>query len=318
MPGLLLLTGLVALSFAIGNAVPVLSPLALAVLFGFIVANVGTWPEWGVDGSTFAAKHLMRSGVALLGMQMSFATVATLGWRGAIGVVCLVTVTILGIVWMSRRAGLSDDLGLLIGVGYGVCGASAIAAVRPHTKATQEETSYAIALVTLCGSLSILVLPMLGAALGLDATTFGAWAGAAVHDVGQVVATASLRGDVALQAAVVIKLMRVLMLAPVVLVTSIAHRRRAGASGVATPIVPGFVVVFIGLLVVNSTGLVPEALASAVTLASKVLLAYGLAALGSGVRAASLRSIGGRPLLVGLAAWAFVAAVAYVLILLIF
>lgn len=321
VPGLLLIGGIVAVAFFVNSVQPAISPLALSVLLGFLVANLATWPGWAAAGTVLSSKRLMRIGVALLGMQLSFTTLQEIGPRGVLAVFTVVTVTIFGIIGLSRLFRMSTELGLLMGVGYGICGATAVAAVRPQTRATQEETSYAIGMITLCGTLSIVVLPFLAGVFGLADSTFGAWAGSAVHDVGQVVATASIRGDEALQSAIVIKLSRVVMLAPVVVLLSIRHRRYLAAQGIEqtsaakTPWIPGFVLGFLGFVVLNNVGVVPAVAASSLVWLNKILLAFGMAALGSGVRWKDLRAIGPRPLVMGLTAWLLVGSVALGMVL---
>ncbi len=317
LPGLSLIAAMVALAFGLNHLLPSVSPLTSSVAIGFAVVNLFGWPSWAEAGTALAAKPLLRLGVALLGMDLSLQALLDLGPRGALAVVSVVTVTILGVTLLARWFGLSQDLGLLIGVGYGICGASAVAAVKPQTDATEQEASYAVGLVAICGTLSIGVLPVIGAALGLSDHLFGLWAGAAVHDVGQVVATASTRGDLALRAAIVVKLARVAMLAPVVLIMSMRHRRRAANGHTHTnhvPLVPGFVLGFLALAALNSTGRIPAAITAGTTTVSHILIAFGLAALGLGVRWRELRAVGSRPLALGLLAWALVAGIALLVV----
>lgn len=314
-PGLALTAVVVVVAYAAHALAPALSPLSLSVLLGILVANVWRMPLACNVGVDFAGKSLLRLGIALLGMELSLAALVALGWQTVLGVVIVVTVTIFGVTALAGAMGLSRDFGLLIGVGYGICGASAIAAAKSQTRASDEEASYAIALVAICGTLSILVLPSLGLALGLSDLTFGRWAGAAVHDVGQVVATASTRSDIALHAAVLVKLARVAMLAPVVLLLSVRSRRaQGGTDGTRPPLLPAFVIGFLALAVLNSTGVLPEALVSADVAISKVLMAAGLAAVGLEVRIGQLRRVGGRPLLLGLLAWILVAGTALLVV----
>ena len=119
-------------------------------------------------------------------------------------VVTLVSLTLWGVGRVCKAFGLSPDFGRLLGVGYAVCGVSAIAAVKPLTKAEEEEVAYAVGVVTLFGTLSMACYPVVGAIANLAPETFGWWAGSAIHDVAQVVATATMRGDEALETAVVI------------------------------------------------------------------------------------------------------------------
>lgn len=317
LPGTALIGSLVALAFLIHSWIPAVSPLAMAVALGFVLVNVGWWPTSAEPAAAIASKRIMRIGVALLGLQLSLSALAEIGLSGVITVFAVVTCTVLGILGLSRLFRMSGDLGLLIGIGFGICGATAVAAVRPQTRATQEETSYAIALIALCGTASIIVLPLISAWLGLSDATFGAWVGAAVHDVGQVVATASIVGDEALQAAIVVKLARVTMLAPIVIALSVRHRRYLQRANVdpsapraTVPWIPGFVLGFLAIVALNSTGVLPDSVVDAGVTLSKVCLAAGLVALGAGVRWAAIRAIGARPMAMGLLAWVLVGGIA--------
>jgi uncharacterized integral membrane protein (TIGR00698 family) len=316
LPGLGLIAAVVAIAFEIHNFQPAISPLALCVAFGFLIANLISWPTFANDGTALASKKLMRIGVALLGAQVSVISLKEIGIKGVITVILVVSFTIFGILGLSKLFKMTGDLGLLIGVGFGVCGATAVAAIRPQTRATQEETSYAIALISLCGTLSIFVLPFLGHLMGLSDQTFGAWAGAAVHDVGQVIATASVWSDDAVKSAVVIKLARVCLLAPIVLILSIRHRRYLTAQGQSAensakvPLIPFFVLGFIAVAILQNSLEIPTRLHDDIVLSSKLLLGAGLVALGSGVRWKAIRAIGPRPMLMGLIAWVIVGGVA--------
>ncbi len=315
LPGVGLIATVVALAFAINSLQPAISALALCVAFGFLIANFLTWPTFASSGTTFASKKLLRIGVALLGVQVSVLSLQAIGFKGVLTVLVIVTLTIFGILGLAKIFKVSGDLGLLIGVGFGVCGATAVAAIRPQTRATQDETTYAIGLISLCGTLSIFVLPFLGHLLGLSDQSFGAWAGAAVHDVGQVIATASVWSDEALKSAIVIKLARVCLLAPIVLILSIRHRRYLLAQGESTqssekiPLIPFFVVGFVALAVVSNIFQIPTNVYDAIVLTSKLLLGAGLVALGSTVRWSSIRVIGARPMAMGLCAWVILGGV---------
>jgi uncharacterized integral membrane protein (TIGR00698 family) len=228
-----------------------------------------------------------------------------------------VAATFLGTRWLGRCLGLSASLSLLVATGFSICGASAIAAVEGVAEADEEEVAFSIGLVTLCGSLAIVLLPILRHPLGLDtATSFGSWVGASVHDVGQVVATASSGGSVAVRAAVVVKLTRVVLLAP--LVAGLGLSRRHGTTTTSPPasasrpaLVPLFVAGFVGAIVLRSTGWLPSDWVAAAQTAQSILLCAALVGLGTGVRVAKLRRVGGRPLVLGLVSWVLVAGVSY-------
>jgi uncharacterized integral membrane protein (TIGR00698 family) len=310
VPGLAIAAAGVAVAFALHNAVSDVSELVAAVAIGVVLANVGAVPNAARPGLRFAARRILRAGIVLLGFRLAIGDVAKLGTSGIVIVVAVVTVTFLGTQFAGRRLGLSSALSLLVATGFSICGASAIAAMEGVADADEEEVAYAIALVTICGSLSILLLPALQSPLGLATAPFGSWVGASVHDVGQVVATASHAGPVAVEAAVVVKLTRVVLLAPLVAGVSIQRRRGAAAPGL--PLVPLFVVGFLAAVAVRSTGVLSHGMLSTLNTATTIALASALVGLGADVRLASLRRVGIRPLALGLVSWVIVAAIAYI------
>jgi len=300
-------------AIAVHDRVDSLSPHVVAVVLGVVVANVFTLPPAVARGLKFAGRHVLRAGVVVLGLRLSLGDIRALGAGPFLAVVVVVVVSFFGIRRLARLLGLSPSLGLLVATGYSICGASAIAAVEPLSDADEEEVAYAIALVALCGSLAIGVLPVVGHLLGLSDATFGSWVGASVHDVGQVVAAASSRNSVAVGAAVLVKLTRVAMLAPLVASLSWQRRRAVAAaadrSG-ATPGVPMFVILFVVAVVLRTTLPLSPGFLDTAKWIETLLLAAGLFALGCGVSIGRLRRLGGRPLVLGLASWALIAVVA--------
>ncbi|MEE8600946.1 YeiH family protein [Euzebya tangerina] len=319
LPGLLLVVGLAGLATVLAELSDSLSPLVVGVGLGALVSNTVALPQTTAPGIALASRRLLRIGIVLLGLRLSLSDLAELG-PGGLGVVAVVvTVTFTGTRLLARRLGIPPDLGLLVATGYSICGASAIAAVNGVVRADEDESAYAIALVTLCGTLSIVVLPVLGGPMGFVGETFGTWVGGAVHDVGQVVATAAVAGDEAIAAATVVKLSRVVLLAPLVAAVALSRRRASSGRDEATvesasaqPLVPLFVVGFLAMIAVRTSSVLPVGVLEAAALAEKLLLTAALVALGMGVRVAMLRRLGGRPLVLGLAAWVLVAGTAAV------
>lgn len=324
-PGFLGVAGVVVLSHWISELIGWLSPLVASVGIAAVLSNLGLVPDVARPGLCFAAQRILRVGVALLGFQLALGQMLDLGAPGLAVVAAVVTATFFGTQWAGRRLGLSRDLSLLVATGYAICGASAIAAMDGVIEAEDEETAYAIGLVTLCGTLSIAALPALRIPLGLDAVAFGSWVGASVHDMGQAVATAATGGSSALKAGVVVKLTRVVLLAPIIAGVSLSRRRaraRLAAPGTTGPIdttdrirkpalVPAFVVGFLAAAAIRSTGILPPTLLEGIQTLDTVLLAGALAGLGAGVDVKRLWGVGGRPLALGLGAWILVAGVSY-------
>lgn len=314
-PGLLVVAGLTGLAFAVSAAVPGLGPTTVAVVLGALLTGSGLHRGVLRPGTRLASRRLLRLAVVLLGLRLSVPDLLDLGLPGIAVVVVTVAVTFAGTRLLGRALGVSGPRRLLVATGFSICGASAIAAVQPVAGGDEEDAAVAVALVTLCGSLAILLLPLLRAPLGLSVPDFGAWAGASVHDVGQTVATAA-RVPGALTTAVVVKLARVLLLAPLVaglgLARQRAQRARGGAQAVVRPpVLPAFVAGFAVAVALRSTGLLPASVLRGAQHVQDVLLPAALVGLGTGISLPALRRTGGRVLVLGLASWLLVAVVAY-------
>ena len=315
LPGLLAVAGATALAFAVARLVPALNPSTVAVVLGALAANLGLHRPVLHAGTHVASHRLLRSAVVLLGLQLGLPQLLDLGLGGLAVVVVTVAVTFLGTQLLGRALGLPRARSLLVATGFSICGASAVAAMADVADGDEDDTAVAIALVTLCGSLAIVLLPLLRGPLGLDPGDFGRWVGASVHDVGQTVATAN-RVPGALTTAVVVMLSRVVLLAPLVAGVGRVARRRTRRVGGATParrppVVPLFVVGFLVAIGLTSTGLLPAAALAGAKHVQQVLLVAALVGLGTGIRLDTLRRTGGRALVLALTSWLLVAGVAY-------
>jgi uncharacterized integral membrane protein (TIGR00698 family) len=313
VPGLAAVALGTAAAYAVSQAVPALNPSTVAVVLGALLTNTGLHRPVLHEGTRFAGKRLLRVAVVLLGLQLSLPALAHLGLRGLTVVTLTVAATFTGTRWLGRRLGVPPARALLIATGFSICGASAVAAMEPVAGGDDEDTGVAVALVTLCGSLAIVLLPLLRAPLGLDPVGFGSWVGASVHDVGQTVATAQ-RVPGALTTAVVVKLTRVVLLAPLVALVGVASRRAAHApreGGHRPPPVPLFVAGFLTAVALTSTGVLPHPLLAVARSAQSMLLVAALFGLGTGISAPAMLRTGRRSLLLGLASWVLVAGVAY-------
>ncbi len=326
-PGLIIATGGAALAVGVNSLVPAASTLVVAVVLGAVAGNSGLAGVAAQPGLAFASRRLLRAGVVLLGLRLSLGDVLQLGWRALIVVGLTVAVTFFGTQVIGRHLGVSRDLSLLVATGFSICGASAIAAVESSTDADEDEVAAAIGLVTLFGTMAIFVLPVLADLTDMTGRQFGAWAGASVHDVAQVAATASAGGAPVVATAMVVKLTRVVLLTPIVIGVNL--RRRGGPTSATeddmaghetgtperalrrTPIVPLFVASFIAMVALRSSGLVPDGVIFSVRMLEGWLLATALVGLGAGVRLGQLRRLGSAPLVLGLLAWALVAATSY-------
>lgn len=296
------------------SAVPVLTA---AVVLGLAAGNLpgpaalaaGRWRP----GLALSARKFLRLGIVLLGLKVSLLDIAGLGWLTVVLIIALVGFSFGATYLVCRAFRLPGAEPVLVAAGFSICGVSAVGAVAASRGIRSEQTAVPAAMVTLCGTLAIAVIPLLSAVLGLSPETFGFLAGASVHDVGQVVATAQTGGAAALAAAVVVKLVRVLMLAPVSALAGLQHRRQAGRGGTFPPLVPLFVAGFVAAVALRSTGLVPAAVLDAAALSQELLFAAALFGLGASVNLRSLARTGGRAAAASLVSWALIVAASLLL-----
>lgn len=312
LPGLLVCTAAVAVAMTLNHYLPAVSPLIIAIVAGIALTNVVPLGPAVMPGITFAAKKLLRLGIVFLGLRLVLADIIGLGAPMLLVVVAVVSIGIVSTVLMGRLLKMTPAQSLLIGCGFSICGAAAVAGVEGVTDSKEEDVVTAVALVVIFGTLMIPLVPMLGPMLGLDALTNGLWAGASVHEIAQVVAAGGIIGGGALAAAVVVKLARVLMLAPVATVLSIRMRRHGAADGTKPPIVPLFVVGFLAMVIIRSTVELPAAVLTGAGWAQTALLAAAMFGLGCGVRIRNLVHVGIRPFLLATLATVVVATVSLV------
>ncbi len=308
--------GLAALGAAaavgIGALLPTVSALLVAIVLGMLVRNLATLPPRVEPGLNFAAKHVLRAGIVLLGLQLVLGDILGLGTGVVLTVVAVVAVGFAATLLAGRLLRLSSTQTLLIASGFSICGAAAVAAVDGVNRTEdEEEVVTAVALVVVFGTLMIPALPLAAAALGLTEAQTGLWAGASVHEVAQVVAIGGSLGAAALSAAVLVKLARVLLLAPVMMIIAVRQRRviLAARTSEATrtsdagtddapslpPLVPLFVLGFLAMVALRSTGIVPLLVVDAAAIAQTALLAAAMFALGTGVRLSIVKRVGARP-----------------------
>lgn len=293
-----------------------ISPMIIAIVLGMLFSQYVGVPAGAKPGIDLAGKRILRFAVALLGLQITYAQLAELGILGIALAAVSLGLTFLFTLLVGRWLGVDAKLTQLIAGGTAVCGASAVAAVNATVEANEEDVAYAVACVTLFGTLAMILYPSLITALQLEPTAYGAWVGLSVHEVAQVVGAGYQGGSVSGEAAVVTKLARVLMLAPLVLCVAFSLRRSAGrkAGAGGTRIVPGFVIGFLALALVNSLGLVPHALRELLVAVIPVLLTVALAALGLGTNFSKVRERGLRPILLGALSFVFIAAASLLMV----
>ncbi|WP_066514827.1 YeiH family protein [Curtobacterium ammoniigenes] len=323
LPGLALALAIAIVATLVGRVVPVLGGPVPAVLIGAIVGTVmrrsaaQTFDRVG-PGVKFASGFVLQLAVVILGAQLSLGQVLRIGGQTLPVMLTTLTVCLLGAWLLGRLLRVSGTLRTLIGVGTGICGASAIAAVTPVIDAAGADVAYAMSTIFLCNVAAVFVFPLLGHALGLSQHAFGIFAGTAVNDTSSVVATATVYGAQATNTAVVVKLVRTLMIIPIVLglaglearhATRTTDQPRASRPRIRlTRLVPWFLVGFLVVVLARTVGVVPAAAAPSLAFIATFFITTALAAIGLSTDVAAIRRAGVRPLILGVSLWAIVAA----------
>jgi len=305
-PGLLLAVGVALLARGVAAlegrflGQVVVETLVVAILLGALLRTLRPLPARAEPGVDFAAKPVLELAVLLLGASVDLPLLLRAGPALALGVVLLVVLGLAASWGIGRLAGLPDDLTVLVACGNSICGNSAIAAVAPVIEAERAHVASAIAFTAILGVATVLVLPLLAAPLGLGDYQYGVLAGLTVYAVPQVLAATFPVSTLAGEVGTLVKLVRVLMLGPVVLFFAVRHARRthhaaAEAVRARVPIaryVPWFIVGFLALAGLRSAGVIPAALAAPLKVASTWLTVVAMAALGLGVDVRAVARVG--------------------------
>lgn len=286
-----------------------ISPLIVGILLGALFANGLRQPvpqSWH-PGVTFSARTLLRVAVALYGFRLTMQDMVAVGAEGfAAALVMLASTFALGAVVGIRLLRIPAPLALMVAAGSAVCGAAAVLATEPVVRGKSHEGAVAVGTVVIFGTLAMLLYPLAQASglLGLDAATYGLFAGSSLHEVAHVVAAGRAIGPEAAATAIIVKMLRVLMLAPLlVLVGLVLARRGQGGRGRAP--FPWFAVGFVACVALNSSGLVPPALVSLINSLDLFALTMAMAALGLETHLGKVRAVGIRPFVLAscLALW---------------
>lgn len=295
----------------------VIGTLCVALLVGMAWRAAFGVPEGSAGGIKFAAKTLLRLGIVLMGARLNYGLVLTAG-PGVLALdLAVVVVGIGGLAWVAMRAGLPRDLSILMAVGTGICGASAVVAAGTVIKAKEEDATLGVALMGLLGTMGVFAYVLVGPLLGLSPKALGVLTGSTLHEVAQVVAAAFTWGPESGDMATMVKLTRVVMLAPALLVVGWFHRRAtAGEAGHVAyswkePPIPWFVIGFLAVGGVNSAGWLPAPVVAALTQASIFLMAIAMAAMGLNTDWAMMKRAGWRPIVVGFSGFLGLAVMAY-------
>ncbi|MGK7940869.1 MAG: YeiH family protein [Crocosphaera sp.] len=308
LPGLLLTSGLAVLAESLHKlpSLSLLSSLILAIILGILVKNTIGVPKIYQPGITFSLKRILRLSIILLGLRLSLPQVIEVGPNGLIIVFVTLVSTFIFTCWLGQKLGVNKRLTKLIAAGTSICGASAIVATNGVVESKDEEVAYAVAIVTIFGTFSMLLYPLFPIIFGVTSQEFGIWCGVSIHETAQVIAAAFQGGEMSGELATIAKLSRVIFLVPIVLTLGLLSNKKTHNNQLNKLPIPWFVLGFIALMLLNSLNIFPEPLKNSVVTVNHFLLAISMAGMGLKTSLFDIKKTGIKPFYLGAASWLFI------------
>jgi uncharacterized integral membrane protein (TIGR00698 family) len=300
LPGLGLCVAIALVATGLGALVPVVGAPVFGIVIGAVLAaflKPGTVTD---AGAAWSGKYVLQASVVVFGTGLSIVEVLRTGWHSLPVMLGTLAIALLGAWLIGRALGLDGDVRTLIGVGTGICGASAIAATQSVIRAKSSDVAYAIGTIFTFNVIAVVTFPFIGRALGMSDHSFGLWAGTAINDTSSVVAASFSFSAAAGAYGIVVKLTRTLMIVPITVALALYKRRQevradAAAGGAAAAERPGRI------------GVIPQAWHPYLSQLATFMITVALAGIGLGTRVGVLRQAGLRPLVLGASLWVLVA-----------
>lgn len=305
--GILLMALFACAAFFIGQAQFLrdlsISPLIIGIVIGMAYANSlrSHLPETWTPGIQYCSKRILRLGIILYGFRLTFQDVAAVGPAAIIVDLIVVTVTILGGVWIGRCLKMDRDIALLTSIGSGICGAAAVLGAEATLSTKPYKTAVAVATVVIFGTIAMFLYPLAyrSGMLGLSETQMGIFAGSTLHEVAHAVGAGNAMGEQIADIAIIVKMIRVMLLVPVLLILGwwVAAKARKNNSGKTRSkvAVPWFAFGFLAVIAFNSLNLLPAAFVAWINDFDTFLLTMAMAALGAETSFDKFKKAGAKP-----------------------
>ena len=308
-PGLLLSACVAVIAMLLSSLIPgdIIGATVMALLVGMVLNPLICRYKQLNAGIGFAGKIVLRLGIILMGVNLNFSEVLSVG-KYSLFVMIFTMATAFGAGnLIGRLFGTNWKLTNLLSVSTAICGGSAVAAVGPVIRAKDEDVAYAISSTFIFDVLTVVVIPWIGIALGMSSVGYGLWVGTAVNDTSSVVAAGYAFSEFAGNTAVIVKLTRTLFIIPYVLIFSIITERLEARSECGNgrisvnlrKIFPYFIIFFLVVVAIRSTGIIPDALVGALSGTSKFCMVMALSAIGLKTSFGDIKNIGFKPMILG-------------------
>jgi len=289
--GLVVAIAIAIAAFFLAKLIPI-GAVAIAIIVGIIVGNVIKLGDSFSTGITYAEKTLLGYAIALMGIQLDFTVLSALGIKTLVLIVLGIVITIYSTVLIGRYFNIDSKLALMLGIGNGVCGASAISATAPIIKADKNSIGISIAIVNLLGTVGIFLVPFIAISFGLNDIDAGILIGNTLQAVGQVTAGGFSISEEAGISATAVKMGRILLLTPLIFILIYMFHLKSSDKNTKGTKVPSFIIVFVVLSLVSSFGLVSESIKEIIAIASHILLVIAMVAVGLKIHFSNVKNDG--------------------------
>ncbi len=322
--GVLLIALFACAAFYIGDAQIFrdlsFSPMIIGIILGMLYANSlrNNLPETWVPGIQFCSKKVLRLGIILYGFRLTFQDIVNVGISGIVIDAIVVTVTILGGIYIGKLLKMDRDTALLTSVGSGICGAAAVLGAESTIRTQPYKTAVAVATVVIFGALSMFIYPIAYRAgiLDLSPQEMGIYSGSTLHEVAHAVGAGNAMGNEISNVAIIVKMIRVMLLVPVLLVLGlwVSKRNAKGESGEKGKLsVPWFALGFLAVIGVNSFDLFPAAAVDGINYFDTFLLTMAMAALGAETSIDKFKKAGAKPFILAFCLYVWLLSGGYLL-----
>lgn len=306
VPGLILSTGIAATAYMISELLPsgILGGTLIALLLGMLLNPFITRTDVFESGINWTAKKILRAGIILAGITLSFAQVIEAG-KYALVLMMFTLITAFGVGYICKKIfKINWKLASLLSISTAICGGTAVATLGPTIHAKNRDIAYAISATFIFDMITVIAFPWIGQMLGLSDTAYGLWIGTAVNDTSSVVAAGYAFSDAAGVLATIVKLTRTLFIVPIVLIFSWIYAKKETPSQSAEKvsvgkIFPWFILGFLVVVGIRSTGLLPDSAITTVSFLSKFFLSMALAAIGLKTSFKEIAGVGIKPMVAG-------------------
>jgi uncharacterized integral membrane protein (TIGR00698 family) len=310
LPGIGLCLVISLAAAVLGHFIPLVGGPVFGILLGILIGNVFAIPNEAKPGIGFCGKKVLQYSIVALGASLSLTQIWKTGSESLSVMLITLSVALLGAFAIGKFLGVKNKLTCLIGVGTGICGGSAIAAVSPIIKADDDDIAFSISAVFLFNVAAVIIFPLLGHLFELTSQGFGLWAGTAINDTSSVVAAAYSYSREAGDYATITKLARTTMIIPIALFISFLMSRRNGGGAIGANVLrifPWFIVAFVVASCLSTMGLLGHTLPAKLGMIGKYAIIVALSGIGLGANLPKMIHTGIKPILLGLLVWILVA-----------